>query len=316
MDIREKLGRLAESVLPGPLAELLRERVRRRFYRSISMVSRERPSVAWFRRVVLRRKPVLHHFEIHITDHCNLNCKGCAHFSNLCPPTFAEVDEFEREMRAMASHFSAVTQIYLLGGEPLLHPEVATFVRIARSAFPETRIYLMTNGLLVTRMGDDFWEALRETGVVLLCDSYPINLPVEEIGRLGKEHGVEVEWTEQREEFFKIPIDPEGGHDAAESFRSCQGFNNCPIVRNGRIYPCAYAAFADVFSERFDLAGLEAGSADSISIGPESSGDAIMRFLLEPVPWCTHCDMGSREFYTWGRSARSVDEWTSKRAAG
>lgn len=312
---RARIGRVVESVLPAPLAKALKARVRARFYRSISMVSRERPFVVWFRRVVLRRKPVLYHFEVHITDHCNLNCKGCAHFSNLCPPTFADLGEFERDMRSMAAHFSAVRQIYLLGGEPLLHPRVAEFVRVARSAFPDTRIYLMTNGLLVTRMGVEFWEALRDTHTVLLCDSYPINLPVEEINRLGRERGVEVEWTEQREEFFKIPIDPAGGHDAAESFGSCQGFNNCPIIRNGRIYPCAYAAFADVFKERFGLDGLEVSGADSISIGADSDGDSIMRFLLEPIPWCANCDMGSREFYTWGRSSRSVDEWTTGRSA-
>lgn len=307
---------LIRTLLPRRLAERVRKSVRGRFYRSVSMVSREHSLVVWFRRAVLRRKPVLYHFEVHITDHCNLNCKGCAHFSNLCPPTFADLGEFEREMRAMVSHFSHVHQIFLLGGEPLLHPQVAEFVRVAHSAFPKTRIYLMTNGVLVTRMPEGFWQALHDTDTILLADSYPINLPVEEIDRLGREHGVTVEWTERREQFFKIPIDAAGGHDAAESFGACQGFNNCPIIRNGRIYPCAYVAFADVFADRFGLEGLDVSERDSISIGADSTGDDIMRFLSRPVPWCGHCDMGSREFYTWGRSSRAVDEWTKTLGPG
>lgn len=309
-----RAARALLRVVPPRLAARIRRVVRGRFVRSVSMVSREHPAVVWFRRVVLRRKPVLFHFEIHITDHCNLNCKGCAHFSNLCPPTFADPVEFERDMQSMATHFSRVNQIYLLGGEPLLHPKVAEFVRVARRHFPGTHISLMTNGVLVTRMNEEFWSALAETGVILLCDSYPINLPVEEIDRLGREHGVTVEWTIPREEFFKIPIDADGGHDPAESFAACQGFNNCPIVRDGRIYPCAYTAFADVFASRFALEGIDAGVLDSISIAAESDGDAILRFLLNPVPWCTHCDMRSREFYTWGRSSRSLDEWTTASA--
>jgi hypothetical protein len=159
-------------------------------------------------------------------------------------------------------------------------------------------------------MGPEFWESLAKTNTVLLADSYPIKLPVDEINRLGKEHGVEVEWTIPREKFFKIPIDPRGGHDPQSSFNRCQGFNNCPIIRDGRIYPCAYTAFADVFCERFDIEQLQASDADSISIRDGAEGEAVIEFLRRPVPWCGNCDMDSREFYTWGRSNRTVDEWT------
>ena len=276
-----------------------------------SMVSREPASVRWFRREVLHEKPVLYHFEIHITDHCNLNCKGCAHFSNLCKPTFADIADFETDMRAMADTFSAVEQIYLLGGEPLLHPDVNAFVRVSREVFPKTRISLMTNATLVTRMATDFWKALAESDVILLCDSYPIGLPVEEIDRLGREHGVTVEWTIAREEFFKIPIDPAGGHDPAVSFAKCKGYNNCPIVRDGKLFPCAYAAFADVFRERFEIEeGLEVTEADYVDIRAPHDADETMEFLLSPIPWCANCDMANMEFYEWGRSHKSIDEWT------
>ena len=92
--------------------------------------------------------------------------------------------------------------------------------------------------------------------------------------------------------------------DAAASFRDCQGYNNCPIIKDGRIYPCAYVAFADVFSERFDVSGLEVGDRDSISIDSAQDSDAIMSFLSNPVPWCRHCDMASREFYSWEPEAK------------
>jgi MoaA/NifB/PqqE/SkfB family radical SAM enzyme len=304
------LRRFSRKVLPERLVDSARDVIMRRFYLR-SMVSREPKVVTWFRRVVLRRKPVLYHFEVHITDHCNLNCRGCAHFSNLCKPTYADLGEFEADMAAMAGHFSAVKQIYLLGGEPLLHKQVAEFVRVARKQFPKTRIYLMTNGTLVTRMDEEFWSALHDTHTILLCDSYPIGLPVDEINELGRTHDVKVEWTIPREKFFKIPIDLEADHDAAASFHSCQGYNNCPIIKDGRIYPCAYIAFADVFAERFGVDGLEATDADSISIASDEDPDKIMAFLGKPVPWCRHCDMESRSFYTWGRSSREISEWTN-----
>lgn len=303
------LKTLAHAVLPDRTVEDIRLGFLRTFYLK-SMVSREPRPVVWFRRAALHRRPVLYHFEVHITDHCNLNCKGCAHFSNLCPPTFADLDEFTADMNRMAGLFSAVKQIYLLGGEPLLHPRVAGFVRAARAAFPGTRIYLMTNGVLVMRMNEEFWEALANTGIVLLCDSYPIDLPVAAIDQLGKDHGVKVEWTVPREQFFKIPIDPAGGHDAASSFKRCQGYNNCPIIRDGRLYPCAYVAFADVFEERFGIDTIDPEPGDSISIRDGADPEKVIDFLRNPVQWCSHCDMDSREFFAWGRSTRDISEWT------
>ncbi|PKQ21426.1 MAG: hypothetical protein CVT65_18630, partial [Actinobacteria bacterium HGW-Actinobacteria-5] len=131
--------RVARSILPPSFVDSVRDFLIRHL-RLRSMVSRELAPVVWFRRVILRRKPVLYHFETHITDHCNLNCKGCSHFSSLCPSAFADIDEFSADMHRMANLFSAVRQIILLGGEPLLHPELIAFLRVAREAFPATRI--------------------------------------------------------------------------------------------------------------------------------------------------------------------------------
>lgn len=299
-------GALVER-MPAPVVKLGR-RVWAGLH-PVSMVTREPGAVRWFRRAVLRQKPVLYHFEIHITDHCNLNCKGCAHFSNLCAPSFADIEEFETDMRAMARNFSAVRQIYLLGGEPLLHPRVTEFVRSSRDIFPRTRIYLMTNGTLVMKMEDEFWEALAESQVTLLCDAYPIGLPVQDIDARGREFGATVEWTRSRTEFFKIPIDLAGGNDPAASFDACQGYNNCPIVRDGRLYPCAYVAYADVFSEYFGLEGLHPTEKDSVDVRDAEDPDALMEFLSSPVPWCAHCNASARTFFAWGRSRRDMSEW-------
>ena len=303
------LRRAVRRVVPARVVDSVRDSLIRRWYLR-SMVTRDSAFVIWARRHLMHRKPVLFHFEVHITDHCNLNCKGCAHFSNLCEPTFADLGEFEIDMNRMANLFSKVEEIYLLGGEPLLHPDVASFCRVARKAFPTSRICLMTNGILVTRMSEEFWMTLADTGVILLCDSYPINLPVDEIDRLGREHGVTVEWTIPREEFFKIPIDLAAKHDPDVSFKRCQGFNNCPIVRDGHLYPCAYIAYADVFRDYFDLGDLEVSEADSLPIREDLDPERVMEFLTHSVPWCAHCDMSTREFYAWGHSKCELSEWT------
>lgn len=300
-------GRLMSTILPERLVDTVAAAFKRRFVQR-SMVTRDPESLIWLRRVV-RRKPVLYHFEVHLTDHCNLNCKGCTHFSNLCPPTFADVTEFEADMERMAGIFSKVRQIYLLGGEPLLHPQVAEFCKVARTHFPKARIYLQTNALLAMRMSEQFWSDLAENRIVLLGSAYPISVPRLEIDLLGKQRHVKVEWSAPYEEFYKIPIDPHGGHDAASSFAMCRGFNNRPLLRDGRLYPCAYIAYADVFRARFGVTGLQVYPTDSISIRDEPDPEQVFEFLRNPVHWCSNCNMAKREYFPWARSRGTIDEW-------
>ncbi len=266
------------------------------------------PVAAGIRKHVLHRRPRVYHLEVHLTDHCNLNCKGCAHFSSISEPAFADVEQFDKDFARLAEVLD-FERIHLLGGEPLLHPDVAQFIRIARKHFPDTELVLVTNGTLVVRMDEEFWTALRETDMELLVDDYPVKLPKDRINELGVEHGVNVCWTHFRTDFFKLPIDLEGGHDAADSFKRCNGYNNCPILKDGRIYPCAYTAYADIFQKKFGLTGLDPSDADSISIYEESDPYKIAEFLARPVPWCEHCDAKSLEFFDWSRGKGTLDEW-------
>lgn len=307
-------------IIPTPVkrfgAKLLGETGARRLHEALSgndyvpwMVSRENPIVTSFRRSVLKRNPRLHRLVVHLTDHCNLNCKGCTHFSNIARPAFAEVDAFEREFDQLSRTFSGITEIYLLGGEPLLHPEVTRFLGIARRAFPESRINLMSNGILVPRMDEGFWSAMRENRIRLVCDLYPAGLDVDAIERLTTEHDVELEWTDPREDFFKLPLDLTGSQDPERSFRGCGGVNNCVIIRDGRLYPCAYVAYSDIFTERFGIEGMEPTDDDSISLFEGHDPYEIYAFLCRPVPWCRFCDVDAVSTYQWGRSKRTIDEW-------
>lgn len=305
----EAVGRLARRLLPDSAYRALRHARIRLFRSRIGLVSRSSRPRLWFERRVLRRRPTLFHFEIHVTDHCNLNCRGCTHFSNISPKWFADIDEFAREMRRMSELFGHVEQIYLMGGEPLLHPQIERFITVAREAFPRTRLYLMTNGLLVTRMPETFWAALAANSTVLLCDDYPIDLPKDEIALRAAEAGVTLEWTVPRLDFFRVPIDPAGGHDPVDAFHRCQGYNNCPIVRAGRLYPCAVIAYSDVLADRFDVQGLASKEGSSVDIFSVDDGWEVLDFMLRPVEWCSHCDFGSITFERWGRSTRAAGEW-------
>ena len=63
----------------------------------------------------------MNYLEHHITDHCNLKCRGCSHFSPLAQEWFESVEDFKKDFSQLAS-LMPVNIIRLMGGEPLLHP--------------------------------------------------------------------------------------------------------------------------------------------------------------------------------------------------
>lgn len=260
------------------------------------------------RKNLLHRKPVFFHLEVHLVDHCNLKCKGCGHFSCLADPWFEDIDRFRADFERLSGLFSNFERIHLVGGEPLLHPQVSEFIRVARQFFPDTRLVLYTNGLLLAKMDEEFWQTLHSSRCVLFIDHYPVNLPVEEIERQIAKYAVDAEW-ERRVDFYKLPIHPEGGYDPQDSFRKCDAVYNCPILRDGRIYPCAYAAYADILRDKLGIEGIEPTERDSVSIHGEGDAFKIVEFLNRPVPWCARCDADSRADYQWEPTKRDPDEW-------
>ena len=107
-----------------------------------------------YREIPIRKKLK---FEMHVTEHCNLNCKYCNHFSPLAPEEYLSLEEYERDLARLAFLFDGeMQQIKLLGGEPLLHPHIKDFLTLTRQYFPNGIIKILTNGTLLLNMKDDF----------------------------------------------------------------------------------------------------------------------------------------------------------------
>ena len=77
-------------------------------------------------------KPML---DVQVCDHCNLRCAGCLHFAPLAEEHCLDVEAYERDLSCLASvdgiegYFGSIA---LMGGEPLLHPHVASHVPLLR----------------------------------------------------------------------------------------------------------------------------------------------------------------------------------------
>ncbi len=83
--------------------------------------------------------------QVIVTRRCNLRCGYCSEFDQTSP--LVPREELERRIDAL--HRLGVVHITFLGGEPLLHPDIAALVRYAHRRSPI--VSMTTNGKLLTR---------------------------------------------------------------------------------------------------------------------------------------------------------------------
>ena len=77
--------------------------------------------------------------ESHVVDHCNLTCDECCSLSPWLPRWSVSPDDLARDL-TLAARVLAPSVFKLVGGEPLLHPDLVELVHVARRAEVAPRI--------------------------------------------------------------------------------------------------------------------------------------------------------------------------------
>lgn len=255
-------------------------------------------------------------FAVHIVEHCNLNCTECNHYSPLAEEEFLDINSFEKDCSRLSELFDGeMCAIFLMGGEPLLHPQITEFMRVARKAFPIGKVALVTNGLLLRDMPEDFWEACKKYDVIIEHTCYPIKLDYDELEKITDSKGVKYNQFDRfhHTQFKRYPIcDPLLGEHSSLStrnFLSCRLASNSEQLRNGKLYPCPQAAYASHLKKYFDL-NLHLSEKDGVDIYSVKSGDELLEKLSRPIPFCRYCDVTDELIASdWKASRRDRYEW-------
>ena len=252
-------------------------------------------------------------FEVDIVSHCNLNCKCCSQFSSIAKEEYIDPEDMEKDFRRLGKLFHGeAKRIYLIGGEPLLHPDIIGCMRIARQYFPKGKIAIFTNGILLLKCSREFWRVCKECGIDIIVTKYPIQLNYEWIQQKAAEYQVKFEFFGTSQDFkymTNLGLDIEGRQQAEDSFEHCIEANNCVKLRNGRLYTCTRPAAIYKFNKFFQM-NLQVMEEDSIDIYQAGSGREILEFLAKPVPFCRYCNVhGRKTAMEWGRTEGKVTEW-------
>lgn len=245
--------------------------------------------------------------EIQLCDRCNLDCAYCSHLSPVSKPVTISLETLEAECRRLAS--VGVDEVNLMGGEPLIHPQVIEAIKLTRSILPNIKLIVSTNGLLLPRMSKEFWQCCRDNRVVLRITPYPKAKNgtwnyFKYVWLIKKNH-VKMESTGWRFGFRHQLLSEKAEYDATDNYLRCQ--LHCTQVRDATLWPCAYVAYAFNLNNKFGT-NFQTSPADRLLLDGLTATD-LRLWLLRTKPFCSHCGIKDAKHVTWKRSNYARSEW-------
>ena len=246
--------------------------------------------------------------EYYITTNCNLNCASCSTFSPLVKGTThidLEVIKSETEkMYRITNNGKNIYRLVLMGGEPLMHPNINEII----THFGELNvpIRIVTNGILIPTKKGEFFEILKKYNVEFIISIYP-KIKYEKIFKKLEEYDcVYGKFTYLGDESWGSQF----LHREKKGVTDCRYRGNIYILKDNKIFTCSETAFFDIFDETFKGEhNLKLTKDDYVDLDDIDTLEELMDARKTIPPLCEYCDGSIKKGGKWTMSNNSIDEW-------
>lgn len=233
-------------------------------------------------------KNELDFMEIHVADHCNLNCKNCSMFSGLVKkPVFSDYQKTAAGIEQLKKFFNHIKVFRILGGEPLLNPELDKYIELVRNIFPYTDIRIITNGILVRRMNQKLIDSLKQNDASIYVTCYPALVKtIDDIHDFFHDRAIKHSISYTITNFRKI-YNAQGTSNSVLTFKQCTWKGCCANLKEGKISACFTPFVIHYLAENFALKINDSGTIDLFEEG--LTINKIMERLKTPFDLCRYC---------------------------
>lgn len=252
-------------------------------------------SVIWLNELNV---PFMPYLEYNVADSCNLKCKGCTHFSNLCgEDVFAVFENFRNDIKQISSKV-CIGQLRLLGGEPLLHRQLSSFVRCARELLPDADINIVSNGVLIPRLPQELFMAMRDCNVGFHISRYiPTDRQIDTIEKTLMGEGVDFYIEKNIVEEFCKTLNMSGNSNVEKTQKACISLG-CRFLKDGRLYKCPFEGLINYFVEYYGYKDFPHNEGIDIYDENQDWKIVLEDLYKKPVEMCKYC-AESNEMFKW-----------------
>lgn len=246
------------------------------------------------------------YLEANIVDGCNLNCRGCTHFSGLFSrEEIYPLENFYNDVHRL-SKICDIVRFRLLGGEPLLSKNLDEYIRIVRKNFPKTNLKIVTNGLLIPSLPQKILNSIRENKCMVDISPYaPTFKILDRIKNILISNGITFQISTCALEHFLVFLSLQAGHNPQKARAVCIN-DLCRFLRNGKIYKCPIDALSYRYTERFGIENYPTATGVDI-YAPNFA--ALLEMLNENVEMCSWCSEKARMINWEPSNNPRIEDW-------
>lgn len=274
--------------------------------------------------------------EYHLTDKCNLNCKGCMHFSNLVKENNSKDIDYVKNDFDKIFHITEkgkyIRILSLMGGEPLLNKNIIEILNYLGNLFKnsDTFIMLTTNGILIKKMSDEFFDTLRDNNILLRISPYPTGIDYKDLYIFLEKKNVnftnrqlKIDKSDDKDEYGRINrsvnklwqtkyLKTDFDENYEETHKCCPMLN-LTSLRDGKLYSCSMIAYFDYFDEEFKgQHPFKITDDDIIDLDKINSIEELYEAKQKIPPFCGYCRGINKYYEDWGTTNRDIKEWIYK----
>ena len=253
----------------------------------------------------MNSKLTLPFLETMITQVCNISCVGCTNYSDLPHKGYIKWKDGKSVLEQWLEVID-IPDFGIMGGEPLINPQVYDWVMGVRKLMPNTQIRFTTNGLLLHKNKfKDIMHLMHDVGNVVFkitvhinntaikdfIDSTMSDFKWEEVTEFGIKRLKTTNNLRLQLNYpttFVMPFENDYnnmkpyGSDPTEAFKQCIQ-QTCPLLYNGKIYKCSTSALLKDTLNRFGNPNIDLWEKyinDGISYNDNLNtiGDFILNF--------------------------------------
>ncbi len=253
---------------------------------------------------------VIPRLELNIVDGCNLNCRGCSHFSSLySKEDVYPIEQYKKDL-VQISRAGQLVRLRLLGGEPFLAENLSAYLLIARDIFPDADIELVTNGLLLPKAAKETLQQIHKWNISVTISLYPPTIKIKESIETILNNN-KILWRFEKCGEFSRNLTLQKEHDAHRSSANCLS-NGCVFLKNGKIYKCPVSGLIPIMESRYQVQFLQGDSGVDLYDAENQLFDSIVDLIRNPVEMCQYCSE-INEGIKWGvRNNPKLQDWLWK----
>jgi organic radical activating enzyme len=271
---------------------------------------------------------IKHYFskiEFYITNVCNLNCNNCNRFNNYSFTGWQRWSDYEQIYQEW-SNFIDIDHIVILGGEPLLNPDIVSWIYGLNKIF-KRNVQILSNGTHINKV-NGLYESLTQNGNWLgiswhnsdtldHIDMLVKDFLAGDVVTIDKHHpdnqfGADIIWKDKNDvaiplwlqnEFYKSAIIPNSyGKLTLHNSDPYTAHANCGFVKyknyhfiKGKLYKCGPVALLPEFDKqhKFDISDADRQLLNSYEPLTVDSylerGEEFLKNLNDPLAQCKFC---------------------------